>query len=104
MWSNSNGQHWYKSTNTDMAVSLKTDTHRVGGGMVWSSGDIKDQQHIKTTTSASVYDTDHTGSRSHHDSNSSESSLPLCWLMSFPVSIHILCAYFVLYLNRAVHY
>ena len=79
MWSNtSSGQHWYKQ-NTNTAVSLKTDPHRFGGGMMWrnvsseTTMSSSNAQHIKTATA---------GNR--------KGSLSLCWLMSFPVSIAVL--------------
>ena len=91
MWSNtSNGQQWYKpNTNRDTAVPLKTDPHRVGGGMVWSSGDIQYQQHSNTSGTQAVVSSK-TGIPNQEDKKGG--SLPLCWLMSFPVSIpvHIL--------------
>jgi len=99
MWNNtSNGQQWYKTnTNRDTAVSLKTDPHRVGGGMVWSSGDIKDQQH-KTTSTSNTPDT-HLNlvvSKTEDSHQVKKGSLPLCWLMSFPVSkLYISCVIFI---------
>lgn len=100
VWSNtSSGQHWYKP---NTKYSLKTDPHRVGGGMVWSSGDIQYQQHSNTSGTQAVVSSK-TGIPNQEDKKGG--SLPLCWLMSFPVSIHILCHISVRYFlsNQPLH-
>lgn len=58
------------------------------GGTMWNNT-ISDQRHIKTNKDMTVSGED------HHVTpvEGRKGSLPLCWLMSFPVSIpvHILC-------------